>query len=291
MGSSLYRWHLRRGSRKEVCPQCGRKRFVPYVSAADGHTIITDETGAMAFGRCDREQSCGYHAKPAKTPTDIQPVKIEPKRGAPMRFASSVIRPSVASNLPIWLLNYFSPERVREAVNAYRVGATDDGWTIFWQIDEGGHIHAGKAIPYGEDGHRMKTGRAPARFLHKDARYKSAVVGEELEQCLFGQHLLTDGAKVAIVESEKTAIFCSLFFRGRVWLACGGSQMLKNADRLQCLKGHDVWLVPDHGQYYNWRQTAMKYGFQISPLLETSAPFDGADILDYITTNYQYLKR
>ena len=55
-----YKWVLRKGSRKEICPNCGQKRFVPYVSAADGKTLA----GAQ-YGRCDREQHCGYICYPS----------------------------------------------------------------------------------------------------------------------------------------------------------------------------------------------------------------------------------
>ncbi len=58
---NAYRFHLekyRYGSKTE-CPNCGKKRcFVRYI----------DETGTVHFpasvGKCDHEQSCGYHYAP-----------------------------------------------------------------------------------------------------------------------------------------------------------------------------------------------------------------------------------
>lgn len=55
-----YRFHLQKyaagKNTKQTCPQCGKKRcFVRYV----------DEEGEIGFpdyvGRCDHEDSCGYH--------------------------------------------------------------------------------------------------------------------------------------------------------------------------------------------------------------------------------------
>ena len=59
---SEYRFHLQKyklGNRY-ACPQCGRKRcFARYI----------DEQGQIVFpdnvGRCDHEQSCGYHYSPS----------------------------------------------------------------------------------------------------------------------------------------------------------------------------------------------------------------------------------
>lgn len=58
---SEYRFHLekyRHGSKID-CPNCGKKRcFVRYI----------DEQGTVRFpstvGKCDHEQSCGYHYTP-----------------------------------------------------------------------------------------------------------------------------------------------------------------------------------------------------------------------------------
>ena len=76
-----YKWTLRKGGGKMICPKCGQRRFVPYVSTLDGKTLAGSE-----YGRCDREQSCGYQLYPGKDVNagDIKPVevKIEP----PLRF-------------------------------------------------------------------------------------------------------------------------------------------------------------------------------------------------------------
>ena len=72
-----YKWILRKGSRKDRCPQCGKMRFVPYVLASDPTVKAGPE-----YGRCDREQSCGYFRYPGgevRTDYDRQYVPEPPK--------------------------------------------------------------------------------------------------------------------------------------------------------------------------------------------------------------------
>ena len=60
---SEYRFHLQKyiagRNTKHTCPQCGRKRcFVRYVDE-EGKIELPDYVG-----RCDHEDSCGYHYTP-----------------------------------------------------------------------------------------------------------------------------------------------------------------------------------------------------------------------------------
>lgn len=69
----------------------------------------------------------------------------------------------------------------------------------------------------------------------------------KLTQCLFGEHLLNDkdkvNANVALVESEKTAVICSLLLPECIWLATGGKSQFN--DRLMVPKGRKVTAFPD----------------------------------------------
>lgn len=58
MGS--FKYSLDTGSSKYVCPNCNKKTFVYYVDTVSGKHLTTD------YGRCDREQRCGYHKAPPK---------------------------------------------------------------------------------------------------------------------------------------------------------------------------------------------------------------------------------
>lgn len=101
----------------------------------------------------------------------------------------------------------------------------------------------------------------------------------KLTQCLFGEHLLQDkvNANVALVESEKTAVICSLLLPEYTWLATGGKSQFN--DRLMVLKGRKVTAFPDIDGYDEWRKKAKNYpmlDITISDILERNATPENA---------------
>lgn len=271
-----YKWQLRRGSRKEICPNCGQKRFVPYVLASDGVTLAGAE-----FGRCDREQNCGYQRYPdGERYTVAEPQKIQPR---PRLEYVGDLHVSTDSNLFEWACCLLGLSDAVLAWSDYNVGCIC-GRVIWWQIDREGVVRAGKVMSYRPDGHRDKSDQWGVTWAHKHPQLKQHFEGEELQQCLFGEHLLAANTKkpVALVESEKTAVVMSRFFSEYVWLATGGSQGIKSNERLAPLVGRKVLLIPDNGQYYAWKRAAEQYGWDIWNGLECDKPFEGADILDII---------
>ena len=173
------------------------------------------------------------------------------------------------SHLVTWLLTRFPREQVAAALKRYRVGGTPDGATLWWQIDEQGRVHTGKAMLYNPlTGHRVKEQGFPVNWAHRMRRY-----GEPSElvvpQCLFGEHLAPllspQGGKTAmpeysplgeiegaaIVESEKTAIIMSLIKPDTVWLATGGKANFKE-QMLWPLLGHEVAVYPDADALHDW---------------------------------------
>lgn len=54
----MYTHTLDKTSKKHICPKCGEKRFVLYVSTID-HSILDS-----SVGRCDREGKCKHHFPP-----------------------------------------------------------------------------------------------------------------------------------------------------------------------------------------------------------------------------------
>lgn len=196
---------------------------------------------------------------------------------------------------------YLSKERLMTAVNRYRLGASKEGGVIFWEIDDQQRVRTGKIMYYKPDCHRDK-GHNPT-WVH--SLMKSQLPADyELQHCLFGLHLIspTDDTnhtdkKVAIVESEKTAVIMSEIVPEFIWMSCGGLQMF-NAELLVPLVNHKVVILPDTdetGEAYNkWltvlkqaqRQYVFKYPLRISRLLEDHASAEQKkrkiDIVDYI---------
>ncbi len=291
--NNFYKWSLRKGGKKERCPQCGKLRFVPFVLTADPSVNAGPE-----YGRCDREQSCGYFRYPGgevKIDTDREHTPEPPKEPIllPRQSTMGVV---VGQNT---LLTAYSDVNggglvdwsiLRHTMEIYLCGTGAHGECVYYQFD-GEHVRTAKAILYGTDGHRIKRedGGLPVFWLHKSPQLRKLTAGKELRQCFFGQHLLDQfpTAKVYVVEAEKTAVMMAAAYRkpmyDRIWLACGGSQMLKGAIDLMPLMGRDVTLVPDDGQYWNWRRTAEAYGWSCIDIKQLKARHrlpDGCDIWD-----------
>lgn len=268
----MYKYQLRKGGRKAVCPKCGQRRFVPYVLSEDNATIVNP-----SWGRCDREDSCGYWVKPNDNAVVPDKAIVEPVE--PIRWKSIVGDTRGNSLMPYatWLLG---PAKAVNAFARYRVTCWEQ-WCVFWQLAADKTIRAGKAIRY-VDGHRDKTAVPPVRWMHKERPLRHYFTGEALEQCFFGEHLLTDGCKVAVVESEKTALLMSELRPEYIWLASGGSCNLQNPEKNKVLDGHDVTVFPDNGMYIKWRQIALPKGWSVDDtcLPPRDGMKQGYDILD-----------
>lgn len=283
-----YKWSLRKGGRQERCPQCGKMRFVPFVLTADPTIKAGPE-----YGRCNRENSCGYFRYPGaevKAPTDREYIPEPPKD--PILMPAELAEcdwVSIRNSLLRAYIEIVNPLQLRLIMEQYHCGTGFHGECIYYQFD-GTHVRTAKAILYGHDGHRLKRedGGLPVFWLHKSPTVAEYTRGKELKQCFFGQHLLQryPNARVYVVEGEKTAVLMAATDnpkRNRLWLACGGSQMLKGAIDLMPLIGRDVTLVPDDGQYWNWRRTADAYGWKcldVEPLKKYHRLPDGCDIWD-----------
>lgn len=159
-------------------------------------------------------------------------------------------------------------ERVAEVLRDYHIGTARNGMTIFWQIDTEGKVRTGKMMLYKADGHRDKETRYNFDFIHsalfRDQRHPEYdETKQELEQCLFGLHLLNAYKRkdveqtVKIVESEKTAVLMAIAYGNhtkQVWMACGGLENLTRA-RLQPLidQRRNIIVYPDRDGVEKWR--------------------------------------
>lgn len=257
--------HCRGDRRKLICPNCGRRTFVPYIDVETGEYVSTE------VGRCDRENNCGYH----KTPKDFfqengsGPVKRYwfPKNDAGQSFRPSgystishiLVEESMQrlafNNFNVWLREHFDSKKAMEATLRYKVGGHTlwPGATVFWQIDQQSRVHTGKIMLYNHHtGHRVKDGYSRITWVHSQPEFKNF----HLQQCLFGLHLLTEDTKtISIVEAEKTAVVASMFFPDALFLATGGISNLR-PETCAPLKGRNVILFPDLGAEDNWRDKA-----------------------------------
>lgn len=264
-----YKWTLRQGSKKDICPSCGKKRFVRYVLSTDNRV----EAGDL-YGRCDREQECKYHRYPNSQSYQADEQIMKPEPIKPISY--------IDNNLMERTLNYFDMQTLynyfksftdpSELWERYKVGTSRNGASIFWQIDKNGNVRTGKIMQYLPNGKRNKADFGT--WVHKltDNDFN-------LQQCFFGEHLVKGGERIGIVESEKTALYLSIVEPGILWLASGGLHNLQSY-RFRRLRNCDITLYPDKGCYHIWREkTNARY--KIDTLLENTDLPDGVDLMDY----------
>ena len=257
---------------KTTCPHCGRhKCFVRYVDTRKQCEYLSDEVG-----RCDHEQSCGYHNRPseyfrdhpwmaegayrssAQRPIPIKPAPPTPSPIQPLPMSLVQKYHSPASVFWQWLTGDCARQLRLDAkvlshiFDEYYVGATQAGHVVFWQIDEQQRVRTGQIMQYSPHGKRygyrdwihsvlMKANQLPTGF--------------QLRQCLFGQHLLPKypDKHVCIVESQKTALIMAAIRPDMLWLAtCGCSGL--SSEKVECLRGRRFTLFPDSGCYDKWNK-------------------------------------
>ncbi len=169
------------------------------------------------------------------------------------------------------LKNYVVGHTTKYA-NGSNIEAGAPAFTIFWQIDDRGQVRTGKMMRYKPDGHRYKpdqlrynTDWIHARLFRTGKRDPSKL---RKVNTLFGMHLLNfcPDATVNIVESEKTALICSIAYgdmKRQLWMACGGinqicSELLEPLIRQQ----RHIVLYPDHDGISAWKDVAQQIGYK-----------------------------
>ncbi|WP_066222959.1 DUF6371 domain-containing protein [Formosa haliotis] len=304
----MYKYTLHKKSIKHICPNCGKKRFVKYIDNDTGDYLSSE------VGRCDREQNCAYHYPPkqyfsdkkidavsyVKTPTIKPEIKFNI---IPSFHNQEAILKSQnhfdKNNFVQFLYSNFEQHKVFNMLKTYCIGTAQNNYfgTVFWQIDNLQKIHAGKIINYDKQGHRTKY----INWVHAIELKQKTIKHFNLNQCLFGLHLLNNSNKIiAIVESEKTACIMSLIFDKYLWMATGSLKGL-NAIKLKPLKERPIILYPDLGRegpngspFTQWTNKAKElrllgFDVQTSDLLEANATANqrlkGLDIADYFITS------
>jgi hypothetical protein len=187
--------------------------------------------------------------------------------------------------------------RIAQVLADYHVGHGANGHTIFWQLDESGHVRTGKMMKYRTDGHRDKQASWNFDWIHSslergtpqrddhgqimrdehgdviyntDAfRHLYDTERQEARITFFGMHLTQAmqyrHATIKLVESEKTAILMAIAYGNNasdLWMACGGLEMLTR-ERLKPLidQGRRIILYPDRDGIDKWRKKVDSIGY------------------------------
>lgn len=300
-------------SSRVTCPACGAAhRFVRYIDTLTGH-ILNEKVG-----RCERIQSCGYHYTPRQyfhhlrrlgitlPPVSAVPSPPEDKPDTFSTIPSGLLTDSALALQPeqTALLRFLadrlrlSAAQLRQLIETYRLQSATYGRIVFPQIDAAGHCRTAKIMAYNPaTGHRIKDRAGSFNWLHRILISQGKLPRDfRLRQCLFGEHLLPAHPlkPVGIVESEKTALICSLIYPKLLWLATGGKYNF-TPDRFLPLSGRIINAIPDAGAYRFWTLKAkavtrlVRCQLHVSDCIERAATLDehqrGIDIADLILDN------
>lgn len=136
-----------------------------------------------------------------------------------------------------WMCRLFGEQRVRDVWKRYKVTTDNRGLCVYWYVDTDGRICYDKRVKYGFDGKRDHTFGGTRTYT--TAKGYTA-------RPLFGAHLMHEAGTFCVVESEKTALLCSLYYPNRIFVATGGKNNLRDVD-------DRAVLFPDIDAIEEWR--------------------------------------
>ena len=247
--------------KKFTCPACQKKRFVKYFNT-ETNDYLDDK-----YGRCDREEHCGYFSSPYSDLSDEDQAEFRLRVSTPpppikIKFVDkAILKQSLTAydQNPFvqFLIRKFGEYVAMKLVYQFFIGTAKNNGTVFWQLDQFLRPRMATKIHYDQTAHRIKSTEPKKLFL----------ISEDYRSCFFGEHQLHTGpanALVAIVESEKSATLATMFMpylgiRPIVWLASSGVNGLTE-EKIQCLRGRDILLVPDFSFHARatWGQVPMR---------------------------------
>lgn len=303
-------------STRHTCPQCGHKKEL---------TLYVDERNIpidQSCGRCNRER-CGYHLTPAEyfkahptiDRTNLSTWKqLEPPKVIPVSYLPALLLAADThrdrNNLFRFMSQEFGRDETNRVFDAYQVGTSrhwknNDGLaTTFPQIDGKGRLCQLKVMAYNPaTGKRMKKQDRAELWSDKAQKYvfdsrpmdkiwfagKTLLKNFEanLQQTFFGCHLVKTSSRIGIVESEKSALICSILMPEITWIATGGCNGCKWTESavFQPLIGKRVVLYPDSGMFAKWEEKSaiLRHGgVDVTVSLACEGLPDNTDIADVL---------
>ena len=278
------------GREYHFCPKCGHKKFVPYICNKTGEYV-----NELSVGRCERRNNCKYHLTPGtyfNNANNNQIKKSKKMENLENKPTISRIPQERIDNNSLLDTNYkntglfyfmkkcFGKGEAEKAFDLYLIliskHYTKDMLygVAYIQKDINDEIRQVKIMLY-----NPKTGKRVKEwddFYYWDSRIRGYVksksgtptimhLGKKLmydyefknELTFFGAHLIKSAPEkaIAIVESEKSAVICSICMPDYIWLATGGIYGCKwySPEVYEILKGRKIILFPDLGATEDWK--------------------------------------
>lgn len=281
-----FHYRLDPGSKKHICPSCGKKKFVRFIDKQTSHYLPSE------YGRCDREDNCGYFKIPKdgskesfpnihgmQLPINGRETGMSDRSFIPGNILDQTCidwqESSFVKNLRERIPYPFSSSDIEKVMALYHVGSVKNGYrkgaVTFPFIDANSNIHAIQVKLFDHANHTLCTD-AIHSIVEKHHKRKNTALPDWLSRylqnrkkftCLFGEHLLKKYPTnpIALVEAPKTAIISTLYFglpdnpKNFLWLAVYNKSSL-NAKKCWPLKNRNVVLFPDLGAYHDWEKKA-----------------------------------
>lgn len=313
-------------SSKYRCPSCNQqKRFTRYIDTETGEQLPDhvgrcdreDKCGYHYTPKQYFEETKLDRKHPQQFKRQFTPIKkIEPKK--PIDYLpEDILERSTENweqnNFASFLIQIFGYEVAKDLSDLYLIGNSKHwkGATAFWYVDEDLKIRQMKVMHYTIGTgtiNRTKSHQLAYKWSDKTKTYfkdinyghKINKLGKEilkkisnnleanLLDCFFGEHILKiyPNKQIAIVESEKTAIICSVYYPQYIWIATGGTNGCKwtELDVCKVLQGREVVLFPDLNFFEKWSEKAKAIQSIVSCKIKVSS------ILEEIATEEQRSK-
>lgn len=144
-------------------------------------------------------------------------------------------------NLFNFMCRLFGQQRVMEAWAKYDVTSDSGGNVVWWYRDTESRILHDKVMRYSVLGKRDKT------FTTRRFKTADGFSG----RAYFGSHLVEEGKKVVLLESEKSVLLCACYFgmdNDMVFLGTGGKGNTRDIDE-------NTILLPDMDAISDWGNT------------------------------------
>lgn len=249
--NNCYRYFLEKGSKKQLCPDCKKRTFVPYIDKETSNFL------PLPYGRCDRESKCSYHLNPyldgyakliweqEQKVNGVNKVSLSKQKYFPAKSQYSpktvyfdfetfkqTLEPdryknnTFIQNLFKGVKFPFEVDEVTNVIQLFRLGTVANGYragaNTFPFIDINDKVRAIQVKQFNELNHTTGTD-----FLHSiiEKHYtrnnkelpkwlKGYIKQDKRVTCLFGEHLLNKYPlnPIALVEAPKTAVYGTLYF-------------------------------------------------------------------------------
>jgi len=231
---------------KVDCPMCGGKRRFKRFYDEQEMTLLPQE-----YGICDRENSCGYMNPPTSQVIEAPKRKPQPKKISylPMELVTRSLKTTGKDILSKFLIQHYK-HQAHIVLKDYAVASVKfngEYQPLFWLISDKNTVHSGKIMSYKmirNEPKRLKSDNTWESFDWIHTKFKDF----NYSPMAFGSHLLPlyPTKKVAIVESEKTALIMACHSPQYIWLATSSMNCLQK-EYLPDLSKRDVILYPDKG--------------------------------------------